>query len=97
MTRVLYLAFALLVALAGLAFHVRNDTPVTLDYVAGSVEISLSWVLVGALVCGVFLGVLAMSASLLRIRLENRRLARRGEQIEREAANLRALALKDAD
>jgi len=97
MSRVLYLAVAIIVALAGLALHVRNDTFVIVDYVLGTVEMSLSWVIVAALVSGALLGILGMTSSVLRLRYANGRLARRNEQIEREIANLRALTLKDAD
>ena len=97
MTRVLYLAVAIIVALIGLALHVRNDTYVVVDYVLGTVDMSLSWVIVGALVGGALLGVVGMMASILRLRYANGRLARRNAQIEREIANLRALTFKDAD
>ena len=97
MTRVLYLAFALVIAVLGLVLHVRNAVPVSVDFVLGRAELSLSAVMVAALVLGVVLGVLAMSTNLLRLRRENRRLARRAASVEREAASLRALALKDAD
>ena len=94
--RVLYLTFAILVALAGLGFHVLNDQPVELNYFVGALEVQLSWVVVAVLVAGVLLGVLAMSASLLRARGEVKRLSRRNEQVEREVASLRAATLKDA-
>jgi len=97
MSRVLYLAIAIIFALVGLALHVRNDTYVVVDYVLGTVETSLSWVIVAALVGGALLGVLGMTSSVLRVRYANGRLTRRNEQIEREIANLRALTLKDAD
>lgn len=97
MTRVLYLAVAIIVALIGLALHVRNDTSVVVDYVLGTVDMSLSWVIVGALVGGALLGVVGMTASILRLRYANGRLMRRNAQIEREIANLRALTFKDAD
>ncbi|MEQ8231039.1 MAG: lipopolysaccharide assembly protein LapA domain-containing protein, partial [Gammaproteobacteria bacterium] len=73
MTRVLYLTLAILVAFAGFAFHVRNNQPITLDYVAGKLDIELSWIMVATLLVGVLLGVLGMSGSLLRARHEARR------------------------
>lgn len=97
MTRVLYLTFAILVALIGLALHVRNDVMVEVDYLFGTIDITLSWVLVAALVVGAIVGVLGMMSTVLRLRYTNRRLTRRNERVEREVANLRAHALKDAD
>lgn len=92
----LYFLFAVMVALAGLAFHVRNAEPVVLDFFVGSAELELSLVLVATLVLGVVLGMLAMSASQLKLRRELRRLARRHEMTGRELANLRALTGTDA-
>lgn len=97
MTRVLYLTFAILVALIGLGLHVRNDAMVEVDYLFGTIDITLSWVLVAALVVGAMIGVIGMTATVLRLRYANRRLSRRNERVEREVANLRAHALKDAD
>ena len=96
MSSVLYIAFAVLVAVLGLAFHVRNDQVVVLDYYAGALRIELSLILVATLVIGVLLGVAAMSASLLRLRRELRRLQRQHSAAGRELASLRALGLDDA-
>lgn len=96
MSRVLYLTLAILVALAGFAFHVRNNQAISLDYFGGSIDLELSWLMVATLVIGVLLGVLGMTASMLRLKREARRLARRNEQAQRELDSLRAVALKDA-
>lgn len=95
MARVLYLAIAGLVALAGLAFHIRNKQDIVLDYFAGTVKVELSLVVVGALVLGVALGALVMSSSVLRLKTEVRRLKRRQQITGRELASLRAITAKD--
>lgn len=96
MIRVLYLVIAILVALGGLAFHVRNNRVISLDYFAGTLNIQLSWMLVGILVLGVVLGSLAMTGKLLRQRHEISRLKRSKADMERELNGLRTVALKDA-
>ena len=96
MSRVLYYAIALLVAIIGLAFHVRNKQQIVLDYFAGSVSVELSLLLVGALVGGVALGALAMTSTVLRLKREVRRLNRRQQAASRELASLRAVSFKDA-
>jgi uncharacterized integral membrane protein len=93
--RVLYLAIALLVTLSGLAFHIRNKQDIVLDYFAGTVKVELSLVVVGALVLGVALGALVMSASVLRLKTEVRRLKRCQQIAGRELASLRAISAKD--
>ena len=90
------MAFAILMALGGLAFHVRNDQAIVLNYFTGSLNTELSLVVVGALVIGAILGVLAMTATVLRLKREIRRLVRRNDVTARELSSLRAVSLNDA-
>ncbi len=96
MSRILYLALAILVGIGGLVFHVRNNQDVALDYFLGSVTVDLSWLVVAAVAFGALLGVLAMGSSMLRLRRELHRQNRRNEKASRELSSLRAVALKDA-
>ena len=95
MARALYLLLAVLVALVGFAFHVRNKQTIVLDYFAGTVTFELSLVVVGALVLGALLGALAMASTILRLKTELRRLKRRQLIAGRELASLRAISAKD--
>ena len=95
MARLLYLAVALLVAVVGILFHVRNRQPVLFDYFAGKTEIELSLVVVGALALGVALGMLAMASVVLGLKHELRRQRRRQQITGRELDSLRALTAKD--
>ncbi len=95
-SRVLYMAFAILMALAGLAFHVRNDQEIVLNYYAGSLHAELSIVVVGALAVGAVLGVMAMTATVVRLKREIRRLAKRNDIATRELSSLRSVSLNDA-
>ena len=90
------MALAILVAIAGLVFHVRNDVAVTVDYIVGHVAVDLSWLVVACLVIGAICGVLAVSTNLLQLKRENRRLRKAAEQSSREASALRAVAAKNA-
>ncbi|MCC6708085.1 MAG: LapA family protein [Gammaproteobacteria bacterium] len=95
MTRLIYLLIAVLVALTGLAFHIRNKQDIVLDYFAGTVTVELSLVVVASLVLGVLLGALVMASSVLRLKAEIRRLKRRQQIAGRELASLRAISAKD--
>lgn len=95
MTRLIYLLIAVLVALTGLAFHIRNKQDIALDYFAGTVTVELSLVVVASLVLGVLLGALVMASSVLRLKTEIRRLKRRQQIAGRELASLRAISAKD--
>ncbi len=95
LARVFYLLLAVLIALVGLAFHVRNKKTIVLDYFAGAVSVELSLIVVGAMVLGALLGALAMASSVLRLKTEVRRLKRRQLIAGRELASLRAISAKD--
>lgn len=67
----------LCVLLLGLAFHSRNHQLIMLDFYVNSVEIPLSWALVGALVIGALSGALVLLPRLLRLQYIARRERRR--------------------
>jgi uncharacterized integral membrane protein len=69
MLKLLSVLVALAAAVAGLAFHSRNHQPVWLDLYLTRLEVPFSLTVVGALIIGALLGVLAMMPALLRSRL----------------------------
>ena len=83
MGRLLRSAAALTVLIAGLAFHVRNHGPLTLDFYAFRIDVPVSWLAVGALCLGAGLGALATWPARLRM-------ARLLKRQAREIAALRA-------
>ena len=76
MARLLTLIFVVLVIVAVLVFHLRNDSAVVLDYYLGSAELPFSAWLVLAFAAGAVCGVLACLPLLLRQQLQRSRLAR---------------------
>ena len=95
MARLIQLVFILLIAMLGLAFHIRNDQAITLDFYYRSIEIPLSWAIVGAFAFGVVLGIFVMLNSILRLRGEMRRISKQHDLATEEITNLRAIPLKD--
>jgi len=79
MGRVLRAIVLLLVAFAGLAFHVRNHAPLTLDFYVVQTVVPASWLGVGGLVIGVALGAFAMLPERWRLA---RQLKRRSRELE---------------
>jgi len=89
------MAFAALMALLGFSFHLRNDQAVVLNYFTGRLETELSLVVVGAIIIGVMLGVLAMFITVLRLKREMRRLTRCNEKIHGELVATQANSSED--
>lgn len=95
MARLFQIIFALLIIFFGLAFHVKNDSPVSLDFYVRTLDVPLSWVAVAAFALGVMLGLLVMLNTLLRLKIEIKRLRKKHEIATREIVNLRAIPIND--
>jgi lipopolysaccharide assembly protein A len=95
MTRVFQIVFALLVIFFGLAFHIKNDLPVTLDFYVRTIDMPLSWVVVIAFSAGAVLGLLVMLNTIARLQRKIRRLTKRHEMATKEIVNLRAIPIND--
>jgi len=81
--------------LIGLAFHLRNDQLVDLDFYLGSVSLPFSFYVITALCMGALLGGLSMLPRLLWLKRENARLQKRLRVNEKELDNLRVIPVKD--
>ena len=93
--RFLKLLIMLVIMLIGAAFAVMNSSMVNLNYYFGSQMLPLSVILVGAIILGALLGVLASLAGSLRLRSENAALRREIRLASQEVKNLRAIPIKD--
>ncbi|MES9856469.1 MAG: LapA family protein [Sedimenticola sp.] len=93
--RFLKLLFVLIIALVGAAFAVMNAEAVNLNYYFGTVELSLSIVLVAAVIVGALLGAMAGFGGMVSLRHENRRLKREGKLASQEINSLRAIPIID--
>lgn len=71
-----------------------NTDPVTVDYLLGQAETSLSFILFVALLCGWLLGLVSCTLIVLRQRRESRRLKKEKQLLETELNNLRNLPLQ---
>jgi len=94
--RIIGFVLLLVVALAVLAFVVRNDAPVAVDYFLAVREVPLAAALVGALFLGVIVGVLASLGWVWRLRRRMRALRREVDNSRKEVENLRSMPLKDS-
>ena len=76
MTRAITLTAAIIVATIGVAFHLRNNSPVTVDLFSIKMSTPLSWALVASFLIGVFCGVTAMLWNLTKVKHEHKRARR---------------------
>ena len=79
---------------AGILFFIRNNQSITVDYILGSIEMPISFMLLITLFTGAVLGVLATVPSLLRLKYEKSRLERQVKVAEKEIDNLRTIPVK---
>lgn len=85
----------LMVLLAGIAFHLRNDQFVRFDYYLGDVDLPFSlWIFI-AMSTGAVLGCLALTPVLVKLRHESVRLRRQIKVSETELNNLRVIPIKE--
>jgi len=95
MSRILKFGFVLLVLVIGLAFHLRNDQLVNLDFYLGIVSLPFSFYVIAALCIGALLGGLSVLPRLLWLKRENARLKKHLQVNEKELNNLRVIPVKD--
>ena len=94
--KIVLLTVSILVFLTGLAFYLRNDQLVAVDYFLGNLELSFSiWLLI-ILVVGVILGWLTSLPLIIKLKRQNSRLSRQVKVTEKEINNLRVLPVKDS-
>lgn len=77
MSKIFKTALILFVILVGLAFHLRNEQAVVIDYYLGSREMPLSLAIAGALFLGALAGVLSSLPLLIKLKRDNARLGKR--------------------
>ncbi|MEX2353487.1 MAG: LapA family protein [Gammaproteobacteria bacterium] len=95
MLRIIRFIVILVIILAGLAIHLRNDQPVSLDYYLGQLELPFSLFLILGVCSGIVLGMLAGLPLLIRIKRDRDKLASRIRMNEKELDNLRVIPVKN--
>ncbi len=82
---IFYVKFALvlIVILLGLAFHIRNEQLVVIDFYLANFEIPLSLALAISLLCGALLGVVAGLPKWLRLKHDKAGLTRELKRFQR--------------
>ncbi len=95
MSRIAKIILVFVVLLLGLVFHLKNNQLIELNYYLGSVELSLSLLVVLVLCTGAFLGVLASLPVIVSLKRKQMKLQKQIDNSEKEINNLRVLPVKD--
>ncbi len=85
----------LIIIILGVSFAVLNASDVTLNYYFGTLQLSLSILLVLTLAVGAIIGVLFSLVPLVKLKHKNMRLKAKVKQASQEVENLRAMPIKD--
>lgn len=96
MGRILLIALFLLVLALGVSIGYFNAQTVQFDYLAGSLSISLIWLLLAVMGGSILMTLIACGGRLLELKNEVRRLKRQVRDRESELRTLRELPVKDA-
>ena len=95
MARIITSLLALILIGVAAAFSYLNASTVTVDYLLGSTEVRLHWLLYLALAGGWLLGVLSLIGPVISLAAQRRRLREQVRVMETELDNLRRLPLSD--
>ena len=84
MSRIARLILVLAILLLGLVFHLKNNQTIELHYYLGSIELSLSLLVVLVLCVGSFLGVMASLPIIIRLKRSQMKLQKQIQNSEKE-------------
>ena len=95
MPRIAKLILVFAIVLFGLAFHLKNNQLIELNYYVGAINLPLSLLAVLVLCLGALLGVLASLPVIIKLKRQNMKLDKQIKNSEKEINNLRVLPVKD--
>lgn len=95
MSRIAKLIVVFAILLSGLAFHLKNNQMIELNYYVGVLDMPLSWLVVIILFIGAILGILASLPMIIKLKSQKLKLEKQIKNSEKEINNLRVMPVKD--
>lgn len=95
MSRIAKLILLFVVLLFGLAFHLKNNQLIQIDYYVGAIAMPLSLIIVSVLMIGALSGVLASLPMIVKLKRRALTLEKQIKNNEKEINNLRVMPVKD--
>lgn len=93
--RIIYAIIFIVVLIAGLLFFVKNNQVMEFNYIAGSKDLPVSFLLFASLCMGVLLGLVASLPVIVRLKQRNTRLEKQIRVAGKEINNLRVLPVRN--
>ncbi len=95
MSRIAKLILIFVILLIGLAFHLKNNQLIELNYYVDVINLPMSWLVVLVLFIGSMLGVLASLPIIIKLKRDKIMLERQIKNSEKEINNLRVMPVRD--
>jgi len=95
MSRIAKLILVFVILLIGLAFHLKNNQLIELNYYVDVINLPMSWLVVLVLFIGSMLGVLASLPIIIKLKRDKIMLERQIKNSEKEINNLRVMPVRD--
>ncbi len=95
MSRIAKLILVFVILLIGLAFHLKNNQLIELNYYVDVISLPMSWLVVLVLFVGSLLGVLASLPIIIKLKRDKIMLERQIKNSEKEINNLRVMPVRD--
>lgn len=95
MSRIAKLILVFVILLIGLAFHLKNNQLIELNYYVDVISLPMSWLVVLVLFIGSMLGVLASLPIIIKLKRDKVMLERQIKNSEKEINNLRVMPVRD--
>lgn len=93
--RVFLIALFVIVLILGLVFFLKNNEVIAFNYIVGSMDITVSALLLLSFAAGAVLGVISLMPLLLRLKHQKALLQKQIRMTEKEVENLRVLPVRD--
>ena len=95
MSRIAKLILVFVILLIGLAFHLKNNQLIELNYYVDVINLPMSWLVVLVLFIGSMLGVLASLPIIIKLKRDKMMLERHIKNSEKEINNLRVMPVRE--
>jgi uncharacterized integral membrane protein len=93
--RLIFTVIFIVVLILGLLFFIKNNQVMEFNYIAGSKDLPVSFLLFASLCMGVLLGLVASLPVIVRLKQKSTKLEKQIRVIEKEINNIRVMPVRN--